>query len=181
MITVFSGTNRKDSRTRIVAEHAYKLFQTFSPEPVKFFSLEDLPEDILHVDMYKEDTQSKALAAIQDDLFVPANKFYFVVPEYNGGFPGVLKLFLDAMSIRKYKESFQGGKKAALLGVAAGRAGNLRGLEHLTGILNYLQVNVMPNRQPISTIEKILDTNSNIQDEATLGLLEKHVRSFIEF
>lgn len=181
MITVLSATNRKGSRTRLFAEHVYDLFQTFSPEPVKFFSLEDLPSDIVNIDMYKEGTASKTLTDIQDDFVVPSNKFYFVMPEYNGSYPGILKVFLDVMSVRKYKESFHGGKKAALLGVSAGRAGNLRGMEHFTGILNYLQINVMPDRSPISTIEKLINTDGIIHDEATLSILEKHVRSFIAF
>jgi chromate reductase len=79
-----------------------------------------------------------------------------VSPEYNGSFPGVLKLFLDALSVKDYKKTFS-GKRVSLIGVASGRAGNFRGMEHLTGIFNYLNMIVMPNKLPISSVEKVID------------------------
>ena len=182
MITVISGTNRKESLSKIVAEHIFELMQEHTSEEIKFLSLEDLPDGILHVDMYGAENQSKDLAAIQDELIVPADKFYFVIPEYNGSFPGILKLFIDACSVRKYKDSFHGGKKAALLGIASGRAGNLRGLEHFSGVLNYLQISVMPPHQPIGGIEKLVDKNNRIIiDTDTLKSVENHVNRFLNY
>jgi chromate reductase, NAD(P)H dehydrogenase (quinone) len=104
----------------------------------------------------------------------------YIVPEYNGGFPGVLKLFLDACSVREYKKTFK-GKKAALVGIATGRAGNLRGLEHLTGILNHVGTVVLPNRLPISSIEKLMDDDGIIRDPATLKVIEKQMDEFLLF
>lgn len=181
MITVFSGTNRKNSRTRQIAEYAYKLLQDYSPEVVKFFSLEDLPLDLIHQEMYEGAQQAQSLAAIQDEFLIPASKFYFVTPEYNGSYPGILKFFLDACSVREYNASFHGNKKAALLGLAAGRAGNLRGMDQLTGVLNYLKINVMPLQQPLSSIEGLMDDKGNIIDENTQKLILNHIKEFIAF
>jgi chromate reductase, NAD(P)H dehydrogenase (quinone) len=181
MITVFSGTNRNNSATSNVAKQVFDFFLDNTDEEVKLFSLEDLPDDILHVDMYGSENQSSGLAKIQDEYLIKANKLYFVIPEYNGSFPGVLKLFLDACSIRAYKDSFHGGKKAALMGVSSGRAGNLRGLEHFTGVLNYLHITVMPPHQPISNIEKIVNSEGFVQDADNLKAMENHVKKFIQF
>lgn len=181
MITVFSATNRKGSRTRQVAEYAYKLLQDYSTESVQFFSLEDLPLDLIHQDMYEGSQQSEELMAIQNEFLIPATKFYFVIPEYNGSYPGILKFFLDACSIREYNASFHGNKKAGLLGVASGRAGNLRGMDHLTGVLNYLKISVMPIHQPISSIEKLMDENGNITDDNTQHLILNHIKEFIAY
>ncbi len=180
MITVFSGTNRKNNRSHLVAQTIYELLKKHSKEEVLFFSLEDLPHDFVNNAMYSTDGQSDALAAIQDKYLIPATKLYFVVPEYNGGIPGILKLFIDACSIREYAASFHGGKKAALVGVAAGRSGGLRGLEYMTGFLNYLQINVLPNKLPVSTIEKLLE-NDKLTDEGTLKALEQQVQQFVAF
>ena len=180
MITVFSGTNRKNSRSRLIAEYIQQQLATQSNEEVLLFSLEDLPQDMLHADMYSPEGQSKALAAIQDKFVIPASKFYFVIPEYNGGIPGALKLFLDACSIREYSASFHGGKKAALIGVSAGRSGSLRGMEYMTGFLNYLQINVLPNKLPVSSIETLL-TDDQLTDEATQEAIQNQVAAFIKF
>ena len=182
MITVISGTNRKDSLSKIVAQHVFELLREYTSEEIKFLSLEDLPDGILHVDMYGSENQSKELAVLQDEFVIPADKFYFVIPEYNGSFPGILKLFMDACSVRKYKESFHGGKKAALLGIASGRAGNLRGLDHFSGVLNYLQISVMPPHQPIGSIEKLVDKSERkLIDHDTLKAVENQVKRFVSF
>jgi NAD(P)H-dependent FMN reductase len=73
------------------------------------------------------------------------------------------------------------GKKAMLTGVSTGRAGNLRGMEHLTGILNYLKVTVHPNRLPISVVDKLMDGDGRIRDEATLAALHAQLDGFLRF
>lgn len=180
MITIFSGTNRKNSRTHLIANYIYEQVKAQSEEEVQLFNLEDLPQDFLNADMYNEAGQSKALAELQDKYLIPANKFYFVVPEYNGGIPGVLKAFIDACSIRKYADSFHGGKKAALVGISAGRSGGLRGLEYMTGFLNYLTINVLPNRLPVSLIETLL-TDDVLTDEGTQKALQQQISDFLAF
>lgn len=181
MITIFSGTNRKNSNSTKLAFQLFEFFKKNTDDEVKFFSLADLPQDMLNIDMYGSGNQSVALSKIQDEYFIPANKLYFVIPEYNGSFPGVLKLFIDACSTRSYKETFHGDKKAALLGISSGRAGNLRGLEHFAGVLNYLQITVMPPHQPLATIEKFIGPDGLISDAETLLAIENHARKFINF
>ncbi len=178
MITIISATNRPNSYTRRMAEVVFALFQQKNIENVQFLSLEDLPADSFHPNMY--DVQSPALSVLQDKYIVPAQKFYFVIPEYNGSYSGVLKFFWDACSIRRYKESFGGGKKAALLGVSDGRAGNLRGIDHFAGALHYLKINVLPNLQPVSSVSKCFDENGQINSE-TLKILTAQVEQFIAF
>lgn len=180
MITIFCGTNRRNGRTRLITDYIYGLLVEQSTEEVRYFNLEDLPSDMLHADMYSEEGQSDAVAKLQDTYVVPADKFIFVVPEYNGGIPGALKLFLDACSVRKYKESFHGGKKAGLIGISAGRSGNSRGLEYMTGFLNYLQIQVMPNKLPLSSIEQLLKDDA-LEEEGAQKALSEFVEQFINF
>ena len=180
MITIIAGTNRKDSEALVFARYYEQLFQKHGKEAVKLLALKDLPADMLHSGMYESEGQSSTLATIQDEYMIAADKFLFVIPEYNGGFPGILKLFLDACSIREYGATFK-GKKAALTGIAAGRAGNLRGMDHLAGILNYVGITVMPNKLPISRIETLLDGNRQISDLETQKVMEQQVLEFIGY
>ena len=180
MITVIIGTNRANSRTSLVAEFVADLLREKAEEPVQVLDLKDLPADFVHAAMYSPEGQSPAVAALQDQYLIGANKWFIVVPEYNGGIPGIFKLFLDACSIREYKATFHGGKKAALVGVASGRSGGLRGMEYMTGFLNYLKINVMPNKLPISTIEKLV-TDNQLTDEGTIKVLTQQVEDFLAF
>lgn len=180
MITVISGTNRLNSEALQFATHYFNLLSAKTTEPIKLLALESISHDWFHPDMYEKGNQTPSLAALQDEYMLPADKFIYVIPEYNGGFPGALKLFLDACSIREYKATFS-GKKAALVGVATGRAGNLRGIDHLTGILHHVGTLVLPQILPISSIEKLMDADGNITDPGTLKAIEKQVDAFLAF
>ena len=173
MITIISATNRPDSNT-------YKIASTYSQlldkqgVASKVFSLEQLTPDMQFIDLYGK--QSEKFQQLLQEYIIPAEKFVFIVPEYNGSFPGILKLFIDAIH-----PDVNRGKKAVLVGVSSGRAGNLRGLDHLTGVLNYIGIHVHPNKLPISVVLTLLDEQGKIKDENTIKALEKQVGDFLKW
>jgi chromate reductase len=180
MITVISGTNRTNSACRKFAEQFAGLLRAQTEQTVKLLLLEDIPHDWFHPGMYADGGQSPSLAALQDEYMLPADKFVFVIPEYNGSYPGVLKLFLDACSIRAYKPTFK-GKKAALIGIASGRAGNIRGIDHLTGVLMHVGTAVMPAILPISRIKDLLGADGQIADVGTLRDMDGFAAAVLAF
>lgn len=179
MITVISGTNRKGSKTRIFAAHCVAQLRAKTQEEIVLIALEDIPHDWFFADMYNPKQQVKSLMDLQDKAILPAQKFLVLSPEYNGGMPGALKLFIDAISVREYAANFK-GKKAALIGIASGRAGNLRGCDQGTAVLNHVGVQVMPNKLPISQIGELLENNT-ITDKATLETLDTYLDDFLKF
>lgn len=178
MITIISATNRKDSEALRFARHYYDMLRELAQEDVKLLALEDIAHDWFHPDMYEHPSES--LIHIQEEYILPAHKFLFILSEYNGGMPGVLKLFIDAVSVRKYKENFK-GKKVAMVGIATGRAGNLRGMDQLTSVMHHLGAIVLPNQLPISRIAQLVGTTGTISDEATLAVIDRHVAEFLRF
>lgn len=180
MITIISGTNRKDNEAFHFAKHYQQVFQSKTDQAVKLLDLATIAHDWFHPEMYEEGKQSPSLKNIQDEYMIPAEKFVFVISEYNGGFPGAVKLFLDACSVREYQKTFK-GKKAALVGIASGRAGNLRGMDHLTGVLNHVGTIVFPNKLPISSIDNLVDVERTITDTGALKVIENQVLGFLEF
>ncbi|MEL6717380.1 MAG: NAD(P)H-dependent oxidoreductase [Bacteroidota bacterium] len=178
MITVISGTNNNGNKTSIFAQHTFEVLKSKTSETVKFLDLEHIPHDYFSPEMY--DRQAASITKIQDEYIIPAEKFYIISPEYNGGISGALKLFLDACSIREYKASFK-GKKAALIGIASGRAGNLRGLDQLSSILNHVGTIVLPNKLPISSIKSLLNEQEEIVASGTLTAIEQQLDAFLNF
>ncbi|RTL59866.1 MAG: NADPH-dependent oxidoreductase [Sphingobacteriales bacterium] len=166
MYTVISGTNRDASNTEKVAKQYVKMLADKGIK-ANYLSLEGL--NVL--------TRNKEYNEIEHSILIPTEKFIFVSPEYNGSIPGVLKAMLDISDIRKV----WWGKKALLTGVSTGRAGNLRGMEHLTGILNYLKVFVHPNKLPISVVDKLLNGAEVITDASTLNAINVQLDEFIKF
>ena len=166
MYTIISGTNRNDSNTIKVAQYYQQLLKKKGIE-ANLLSLYGL--NVLE--------RNPAFTKIEMAELIPAAKFIFISPEYNGSFPGVLKAMFDISEIKKA----WWGKKAMLTGVSTGRAGNLRGMEDLTGILHFMQVVVHPNKLPISAVDKLMDENGNLNDAATLAAIKKQLNEFIEF
>jgi NAD(P)H-dependent FMN reductase len=166
MITIISGTNRNDSMTLKVARYYYKLLSE-KTENVHLISLEG--KNVWE--------RSDDLKALEEQYFIPSEKFVFIMPEYNGSFPGILKTMLDNTDIRKCWWH----KKAMMAGVADGRAGNLRGMEHMTNILHYLKVHVLYNKLPISRINEEFDKDGNILLPATATVIAQQVEEFLKF
>ncbi len=179
MITIISGTNRPKSRTKVVADLFFELLQASTDEEVQLLDLVDINVSLLTDEMYDKTGQHSIISDIQDNILLPSDFWVIISPEYNGSYPGVLKLFIDALSIRKYKETFS-GKKVALIGVATGRAGNFRGMDHLTGLLNYLNMLVMPNKLPISSIDSFMDKDRNIE-ESIKKILRTYIVELLDF
>lgn len=178
MIFVLSGTNRPGSRTRLIAEYVSEQLRGLYDGEVLFYSLEDLPEDVLSKSMFEKGYLHPELIKIQEGMLMPAKAWVIISPEYNGSFPGALKLFFDAISNRNYKETFT-GRKAALIGVASGRAGNLRGMDHMTGFLNYLKVTVYPDKLPVSSVEQQIANNQI--SEQTGKTIKNYLGQFLEW
>jgi NAD(P)H-dependent FMN reductase len=165
MITIISGTNRIDSLTEKVSA-VYRSILRKKNINAQIFSLKNV--DVLH--------RNAAFLKIEKDILFPSQKFIFIIPEYNGTFPGVLKAMIDTSEITKAWQ----GKKALLTGVSSGRAGNLRGLDHMAACLHYLKMNVHYNKLPISVINKIMDGKGNL-DDGTLLAIDQQLDEFLNF
>jgi chromate reductase len=163
---IVSGTDRLNSNTYKVANQYFSLFQQAGIQPA-LFSLTHFPVD----------PQDPLWNNIQEQILIPAQKIVFIAPEYNGSIPGILKLMIDRADIKRTWWH----KKAMLVGLSTGRAGNLRGMDHLTGILNYLKMTVLPNKLPISSIHHFLDGEGLITDELTTLAMQEQIKEFIQF
>jgi len=164
--TIISATNRQDSNTLKIAEAYQNLLKDKGIE-ARLLTLEGL--NVLD--------RNPGLVAVEAEYLIPADKFIFVTPEYNGSFPGILKALMDNSDISRA----WWGKKALLTGVSTGRAGNLRGMEHLTGILHYLKVSVYHNKLPISVVNQLLDKDGKLTDPGTLKAVNQQLDEFILF
>ena len=164
MITIISGTNRKYSNTyKIAKEYQWLLLEKGIVAGI--LSLEDI--DVLQYNAEFE--------RIENEILEPTTHFIIISPEYNGSFPGVLKMFIDSCRSREIWYN----KKALLTGVAAGRAGNLRGMDHLADVLNYLRITVHPNKLPLSVVNTLVGSDGKIIDTNTLNAINLQLDEFI--
>jgi NAD(P)H-dependent FMN reductase len=166
MYTIISGTNRVNSHTEKVAIEYQKILKEKDIE-ASVFDLKDI--DVLN--------KNPVFEKIEKDILQPTQKFIFIIPEYNGSYPGVLKAMIDLTEVEKT----WWWKKALLTGIATGRAGNLRGMDHMNDSLQHMNVFVHPNKLPISLIDKLIDEKGVIHNELTLKAINKQLDEFIRF
>jgi NAD(P)H-dependent FMN reductase len=167
MITIISASGRQQNNTKKVALEYRRLL------------LEQKKEDIclLSLDEVKVSERDEALMEMENAFLIPAQKFIIIIPEYHGSYPGILKVMIDNTDVRKAWWH----KKVLLVGVSTGRAGNLRGMEHLTGVLLHLKMLVHPNRLPISTVDKLLSEEGRFTDVNTLKSIQEQLEEFLRF
>ena len=171
-ITIISATNRENSYTEKTANYYKSKLESLGKE-VRLLSLKKLQEVVELNGIYAK-TKSEAFNEMVKEFIIEADAFIFIIPEYNGSFPGIVKVFIDAIHPSNWHE-----KKVCLTGVSSGRAGNLRGMEHLTSILHYLKLHVYHNRLPISAIDKILADGN--MPETTAQDIEKQMEGFLKY
>lgn len=172
MISIIAGTNRKNSETLRVAKYYKKVLESRGEEG-QVLSLADLPKDFLFSALYGE--QNEAFNQIVEQYIFSVDKMIIVTPEYNGSFPGIMKAFIEGWNPKKVP-----GKWAALVGVASGRQGNSRGMDDLTNVLNYLKINVVPVKPPMSQIYNLLNSEGDIVDYQMNDLINLQLDLLIE-
>jgi len=165
MITIISGTNRDNNTKRVAREYQ------------RFLKERNIDSLLLALDEKTVFVRDDNFINMEKEYLEPASKFIIIMPEYNGSYPGILKLMMDNTDISKVWWH----KKVLLTGVSTGRAGNLRGMDHLTGSLLYLKMIVHPNRLPISVVNKLMDADSHFSDEGTINAIQTQIEEFLIF
>ncbi len=165
MYLIISGTNRKDSFTLRIA----KLYQTILKK-------KNIDAPVLSLVGLNLMDRSESVVKLEKKWLLPALKYIFISPEYNGSIPGVLKCLIDVSDVKKVWK----GKKALLTGVSKGRAGNLRGMDHLTGIMHYVGTVVHPNKLPISIVDTLFKEDEMAHQE-TIKSINFQLDEFIHF
>lgn len=173
MITVVAGTNRQNSNSEKVASK-YAEMLSASGAATELLLLKDLPADFAFVDVFGE--KRMEMNDLISRYFSKAEKFVFIVPEYNGGFPGVLKSLIDAVPTEDFRD-----KKAGLIGLSAGRTGGLMPMDQLTSILNYLRVSVHFCKPKLSSIQDLMNDDGDLTDEPSIALLQEHAEYIKNF
>lgn len=174
MIGIIIGTNRHNSLSRKVGNYYQNLLKTFGEES-QIIDLSELPVDFAFSALYHNSGKNEAFNNFQK-IIDETKKFVFIVPEYNGSFPGVLKTFFDGL---RYPDTFN-NKKAALVGISAGVLGNAVGLGHLNDILSYMETDVLGLRLKLGSM-KTHFAGDEFTFEVYRNFLEKQAKALIAF
>jgi chromate reductase len=174
MITVISGTNREGSHSARVARYVAQLHRQLGAE-THLLDLQNLPPALLAPGAYAEKPSGFQEAFVEPVL--RAHGLVIVVPEYNGGFPGALKLFIDMLP---FPEAFE-SRPAAYIGVAAGQFGALRPVEQLQMIFGYRNALNFNERVFLAGASRYFKEEGQPGDDDLAARLERQAKNFQTF
>jgi chromate reductase, NAD(P)H dehydrogenase (quinone) len=171
-INILSSTDRPGSQALTVSGYVASILNRYADAEV--YSLENYPLADVAGGKYGKTPQS---VYEFNSNFLDADGFLFVIPEYNGSFPGVLKVFIDYLPFPAALEK----QPVSLIGESTGAFGALRAVEQFEQILKYRKAYVFPERMFIQRVDKSFDPGSGLSSQVLQKLLEKQLREFPDF
>ena len=170
---IISGTNRIGSNTLKVSKVIQQIYAAQN-EQVELITLEELDFTLLNGRLYGQELPEPFRSLIQK--INSSEGLIFVVPEYNGSYPGILKYFIDFW---KYPDSFE-KRPVCFIGLG-GMFGALRPIEHLQQVFGYRNAFQFPERVFIQQVFKKINSDGSLNDQVILDLLTKQAKGFSEY
>ncbi|MBA3708772.1 MAG: NAD(P)H-dependent oxidoreductase [Planctomycetes bacterium] len=109
--------------------------------------------------------------------FLACDAAVFVIPEYNGSYPGILKLFVDMLPER---EGFA-QRPCAFIGLSAGQFSSLRSVEHFQGVAGYRNAYIFPTRVFIGDSFKRFAADGTLIEPLFVERLKAQAAGFVAF
>ena len=165
VVPILLGTNRKNRSSNHVANWVFSKMRERDDIETQLFDVRDfdLPRD-------HYGTEIGHLFPEWRDAIIRADGLVIVTPEYNHGYPGILKSILDLL-LKEYIH-----KAVAFVGVSAGPWGGTRVIEAMIPMVRELGLAVTFSDLNFPNIKTKFDENGTLLDDA----YDKRVEGFLD-
>ena len=171
-IAVVCGTNRTGALSREMSRLVVENIERLGHE-TELIDMADLPADALSPNAYQEKPKG---VRVLIDRFLNTDGSVFVIPEYNGSYPGVLKLFVDMLP---FPQGFD-ARPCAFIGLAAGQFKALRAVEHFQQVAGYRNAHLFPRRVFIGDASSVF-VDGRLADAELADRLREQASDFLAF
>ena len=164
-IPILLGTNRRERESEHAAKWVFSKMQERGDIEARYFDVRDfaLPHDHYGMEIGGDFPEWR-------DAIIKADGLVIVTPEYNHGYPGVLKSVLDLL-LKEYIH-----KAVAFVSVSAGPWGGTRVCEALLPVVRELGLAVTFTDLQFPSIRSKFDDEGNLLDPA----YERRVTGFLD-
>jgi NAD(P)H-dependent FMN reductase len=111
------------------------------------------------------------------ELVAAADGILLATPEYHGSFSSLMKMTIENLG---YPSALK-GKPVALLGVAAGRIGAVKSLEHLQSVCIHVGALVLPSYVSIAMVRTRFDEDGNCLDGGTESRIRRLASELVRY
>jgi NAD(P)H-dependent FMN reductase len=165
-IPVILGTARQGRESEHAARFVFEQTKKRAGVETEFIDVRTLPMRLDDAGEQMKDPAFSATIERCDGLII-------VTPEYNHGYPGLLKHALD-MNLKEYIH-----KAVGICGVSAGPFGGSRVIEHLLPVLRELGLVAIFEDVNFGKIGTLFDEQGNLLDQNYVRRLDKFLSELI--
>lgn len=165
-IPVILGTVRKGRASENVAKFVLREIEKHEGVETELIDIRDIP---LVTDDAGEAIKDAGFSATVSR----ADALVLVVPEYNHGYPGMLKHLLDT-NLKEYIH-----KAVGVCGVSAGGFGGTRVIENLLPVLRELGLVTIFWDGNFSGAQKLFDADGQLLDQSYVKRIDKFLKELI--
>lgn len=174
MISIVISTNREGSRSAVIAQAYLDAFAELGAT-AEILTLSDFTPPMIDAILYNPGEGKAGFEELQRRVDA-SEKFVFIIPEYNGSYPGILKLFVDCL---RYPDSFE-GKKAAVMGISSGTQGASLAMGHFADVLNFMGTHTLALRPRFIRIGQAIE-DRKLVDPEYLEFVALQAKQLVDF
>lgn len=165
-IPVILGTVRKGRTSENVARFVFEETKKREGVETELIDIRDIKVAVDDAGEAIKDSKFSATVERADGLVL-------VVPEYNHGYPGMLKHVLDS-NLKEYVH-----KAVGICGVSAGGFGGTRVIEHLLPVMRELGLVTIFTDGNFSHAQNLFDAEGKLLDESHIKGIDKFLGELI--
>ena len=165
-IPIILGTSRRGRQSENVARFVFEQTRKRAGVETELIDVCTLPMKLDDAGEQMKDPEFSATINRCDGLII-------VTPEYNHGYPGLLKHALD-MNLEEYNH-----KAVGICGVSAGSFGGVRAIESLLPVMRELGLVTIFWDVNFGNVEKLFDDQGNLLDQSYVRRLDKFLNELI--
>ncbi len=170
-IVAVAGSVRKDGYTRRFLDLLLDVLRNYPGVTV------DCIDPCEYQLAFPGEPEAVALEAALKERAKDADGFILSTPEYHGSYSSVLKVLIDNMGYPSIME----GKPVSLLGIAAGRLGAIKSLEHLRSVSSHLGAVVLPYPVSVAEAHTKFDAEGHCIDRDLMELIHKCAEQLVRY
>src|SRR5712664_1289952 len=165
-IPVILGTARKGRASENVAKFVFNEVQKREGVETELIDIRELAFPVDDAGEQIKDAKFSATIERADGLVI-------VTPEYNHGYPGLLKHVLDS-NLKEYIH-----KAVGICGVSAGGLGGTRVIENLLPVMRELGLVTIFWDGNFSSVQNLVDATGRLQDPVYLKRTDKFLKELV--
>lgn len=116
-------------------------------------------------------------AAAMRETIARCTGVVLATPEYHGSYSAAIKLVIENLGF----PSVLAQKPVGLLGVAAGRIGAIKALEHLRSVASHVGAIVLPGPVSIANVRNVFDETGQVKDEAAAKQIRSVATNLVDY